>query len=139
MVRWFVSHNFYPIKRELTHVSMSFRFWVTRPEHPKGAMDEVKEAQRAAKKKLGPEEPLNFWYFHILFLKMLSQPISVSPGLKTRQHSSPSIHKVLGVPPRSKSVVFFEHCSKGGGGSNPCSKILEQILYDFKGILATQN
>ena len=29
---------------------------------------------------------------------------------------------------------FFEHCSKRGGGSNPCSKILEQILYDFKGI-----
>ena len=26
---------------------------------------------------------------------------------------------------------FFEHCSKGGGGSNPCSKILEQILYNF--------
>ena len=32
---------------------------------------------------------------------------------------------------------LFEHCSKRGGGSKPCSKILEQILYDFKGILAT--
>ena len=32
--------------------------------------------------------------------------------------------------------IFFEHCSKGGG-SNPCSKNMLQILYDFKGLLAT--
>ena len=40
-----------------------------------------------------------------------------------------------GIVPQIRS--FFEHCSKGRGGSNPWSKILEQILYDFKGILAT--
>ena len=32
--------------------------------------------------------------------------------------------------------IFFEHCSKGGG-SNPCSKNMLQILYDYKGLLAT--
>ena len=31
--------------------------WVTRPERPKGAKDEVKEARRATDKKLGPGEP----------------------------------------------------------------------------------
>ena len=29
---------------------------------------------------------------------------------------------------------FFEHRSKGGGGSNPCSKILLQIFYYSKGL-----
>ena len=38
---------------------------------------------------------------------------------------------------RDQIRSFFEHCSKRGGGSKPCPKILEQILYDFKGILAT--
>ena len=33
--------------------------------------------------------------------------------------------------------IFFEHCSKGGGGSNPCSENMLQILYDLKGLLAT--
>ena len=33
--------------------------------------------------------------------------------------------------------IFFEHCSKGGGGANPCSKNMLQILYDYKGLLAT--
>ena len=40
--------RFYPIWRERIHASMCVRFWVTRPERPKGAMDEVKEAWRAA-------------------------------------------------------------------------------------------
>ena len=31
--------------------------WVTRPERPKGAKDEVKPAQRAADQKLGPGGP----------------------------------------------------------------------------------
>ena len=34
--------------------------WVTLPERPKGAKDEVKEARRATDKKLGPGGPLNF-------------------------------------------------------------------------------
>ena len=43
----------------------------------------------------------------------------------------------LGVPYDIKSAVFLNIVQKGGG-SFPCSKILEQILYDFKGILATK-
>ena len=31
--------------------------WVTRPERPKGAKDEVKEARRATDLKLGPGGP----------------------------------------------------------------------------------
>ena len=36
--------------------------WVTRPERPKDAKDEVKEAQRATNLKLEPGGPLNFQY-----------------------------------------------------------------------------
>ena len=45
----------------------------------------------------------------------------------------------LGVPPSAKSTVFFIIVQKGGwgGGSNPCSKNMLQILYDYKGLLAT--
>ena len=39
----------------------------------------------------------------------------------------------LGVASSPKSVVFLNIVQKGGG-SNTCSKILEQILYDFKGL-----
>ena len=46
-VRLSVGHVFYPIERKRTHVSMCVRFWVTQPERPKGAKDEVKEARRA--------------------------------------------------------------------------------------------
>ena len=45
--------------------------------------------------------------------------------------------QILGVPSSPKSAVFLNIVQKGGGESNPCSKILEQNLYDFKGILAT--
>ena len=34
-------------------------------------------------------------------------------------------------------IRSFLNIVQKGGGSFPCSKILEQILYDFKGILAT--
>ena len=37
----------------------------------------------------------------------------------------------------SLTPQFFWTSFKRGGRSFPCSKILEQILYDFKGILAT--
>ena len=47
----------------------------------------------------------------------------------------------LGKPRRTESAVFFNIVQKGWGrggrGSNPCSKILLQILYNFKGLLAT--
>ena len=45
--------------------------WVTRPERPKGAKDEVREARRAADWKLGPEGPpklLVDQYFYLFFL-----------------------------------------------------------------------
>ena len=47
----------------LTSVHYASRWngaWVTRPERPKGAKDEVKGARRATNKKLGPGGPLNF-------------------------------------------------------------------------------
>ena len=39
--------------------------------------------------------------------------------------------------PRSPNPQFYLTLFKMGGRSKPCSKILKQILYDFKGILAT--
>ena len=42
----------------------------------------------------------------------------------------------LGVPYVTKSAVFLNIVQKGGGVIS-MFKILEQILYDFKGILAT--
>ena len=50
----------------------------------------------------------------------------------------PSLYQVRGALLR-QIRSFFEHCSKGGGGggSNPCSKNMLQILYDLKGLLAT--
>ena len=38
----------------------AYEVWVTRPEHPKGANDEVKEARKAFIKKSGPRGPLDF-------------------------------------------------------------------------------
>ena len=38
----------------------AYDVWVTRPEHPKGANDEVKEARKAFIKKSGPRGPLDF-------------------------------------------------------------------------------
>ena len=38
---------------------------------------------------------------------------------------------------RHQIRIFFNTVQKGGRGSNPCSKILLQILYDLKGLLAT--
>ena len=42
----------------------------------------------------------------------------------------------LGVATFARSAVFLNIVQKGGR-SNPCSKNMLQILYDFKGILAT--
>ena len=39
------------------HYIMDTSAWVTRPERPKGAKDEVKDAGRVADKKLGPGGP----------------------------------------------------------------------------------
>ena len=37
----------------------------------------------------------------------------------------------------SKKCSFFEHCSNGGGGVNPCSKILSEIVVRSGGHLTT--
>ena len=57
-VGWLVGHVFYP------HLTRT----VTRPERPKGAKDEVKQARRAQSRPIGPqtrswgpEGPLNFY------------------------------------------------------------------------------
>ena len=42
------------------HGQLDTSAWVKRPERPKKAKDEVKEAQRAADYKFGPGGPLNF-------------------------------------------------------------------------------
>ena len=98
------------------------------------------------------------------FSRCISPSSLPHPGLSTSS-SRPSIHPkswILWIPESTDNFEFsaerlsenaktikirggivpqirssFEHCSKRGGGSNPCSKILEQILYDLKGILAT--
>ena len=43
----------------------------------------------------------------------------------------------LGEPTSARSAFFLNIVQKGGGGSNPCSKNMLQILYDYKGLLAT--
>ena len=39
----------------------------------------------------------------------------------------------------SKKCSFFEHCSKEGGGVNPCSKIMSEIVVCSGGHLTTWN
>ena len=50
-------------------------------------------------------------------------------------HRSDSFHGLdLGKPPFANSAVFFNIVLGGVGGSNPCSKILLQIIYYSKGL-----
>ena len=43
----------------------------------------------------------------------------------------------LGEPTSARSAFFLNIVQKGGEGIKPCSKNMLQILYDFKGLLAT--
>ena len=69
---------------------------------------------------------------NLVFLLLLTLGLSLAVNGESLKGKSVQ----LGVPPDANSAVFLNIVQKGGG-SFPCSKILEQILYDFKGILAT--
>ena len=86
-VRWFVRNKICRIIDTciMDTCIMDTSAWVTRPERPKGAKDEVKEARRAADEKFGPGGPpklLVYIYFfptaNLVKLSYFRHPVFIS-------------------------------------------------------------
>ena len=75
--------------------------WVTRPERPKGAKDEIKPARRANNKKLGP---LNFKCTHIFWWWYISKEIS-------DLENSPAVYQCLDKSPNNYKISHLQHAT----------------------------
>ena len=66
---------------------LSLHRCVTRPERPKGAKDEVKQARRAAIQKSGPNGPLDFYDDHnrLIMVTLTNNIITTVMMIKNEQ------------------------------------------------------
>ena len=69
------------------HALLTPSAWVTRPERPKGAKDEVKQARRAANQKSGPNGPLDFYDDHnrLIMVTLTNNIITTVMMIKNEQ------------------------------------------------------